>query len=78
MFTDYLHRGNVNFKDEVGNEGFFDRENAFYFIESNFNKDFEEDLNHFKEKFSYNKTLNYYKEKFGYKDLIIYNKNGTS
>ena len=55
MFTDYIHRSNVKYKDEVGNEGFFDTEKVLYFIESHFDKDFEDDLN-------------YYKEKLGYKD----------
>ena len=53
IFTNYIHRSNVDYKDEVGNEGYFDTEKVLRFIDSHFDEDFEEVLKYYKEKFSY-------------------------
>ena len=55
MFADFINECIIDSKDEVGNENFFDTEQVLRFISSHFDKDFEE-------------VLHYYKEKFGYED----------
>ena len=53
IFADYINRAIIDSEDEVGNEGFFDTEKVLRFISSHFDKDFEEVLQYYKDKFSY-------------------------
>ena len=47
-----MNKGIIN-SEGVCNESHFDTEKVLRFISSHFDKDFEEELNYYKEKFSY-------------------------